>query len=174
MLKLVKPMSDVTPIERFRDRLALPAKSNLLRLAEQNYVRLRADRQAVTDRIAAMAIKAREPHATVDQRQMATLQAELDAFSKPLAAARSEQDRRRREHSQRVREQQGGTIAEFVAAINQRLDELEELVGVGSSANVEALADGIELHGAIGRTPAMHDAIYHLRRILRGPGGGVS
>ncbi|MEI9417567.1 hypothetical protein [Mesorhizobium sp. Cs1321R2N1] len=174
MLKLVKPESGSSPVERFRERLALPSKSNLLRLAEQNYVRLRADRQAVMDRIAALAVEARKPHSVVDHRQLAALQAERDAFSKPLAAASAERDRRRREHSDKVRQAQGDAVAEYVAAINDRLDELEELIGVGSSVNVEALADGIELHTVVGRTPAMLDGIYHLRRILRGPTGGAS
>ncbi|TGQ79334.1 hypothetical protein EN850_20820 [Mesorhizobium sp. M8A.F.Ca.ET.207.01.1.1] len=171
---MVKPVSEVTPIERLRGRLVLPAKTNLLQLAERNFNRLRADQIAVKERIGAMMIEARKPYAVVDKELLASLQAEADSLSEPLAAARAERDRRRREQSERVRQTQGGAVADYVAAINDRLDELEEIVDIGAFINVEALADGIELHAVLGRMTAMLDGIHHLRRVLRGPGGGNS
>lgn len=162
------PTAEPTDAERFRDRMVLPEPTNLLKLAEQSYAKLRADQRSAKERIGPAYSELAEHSTPAIKELIAELEENVRALDAPLQVARRERDDRREQFSQKAREALGPAIAEYADTINRRLNELEDLLRCGLDLHTSAVISGVSLQRMVENSQSLAAGIHAMRRAMRG------
>jgi len=163
-----QPPQELTDADRFRDLMVLPEPTNLLKLAERTYAKLRADHRTATATLAAAIAEHKRNANVVPVEDINELKAALVALEEPLREARRERDRRREEFGRKATEALAPTIAEYCATISQRLNDVEHLIHVGLDLHTSATVTGIAAHRVVEGSEALAACVHQMRRIMRG------
>ncbi|MFD1986819.1 hypothetical protein ACFSOZ_30770 [Mesorhizobium newzealandense] len=170
MLARVFPMTSETPeakADSIREALKLPAKSNVLKLAESEVDRVRTRRAELREQIHAAANAGGASNKAI----FSSLTAELEAFERGAARkAFEERTRRREEFSKRAMTETAAAVAEYREEMNRLLDEMEAL----NSAAVELLAasnaNGLESLSTVRASLPLAQVLRTVRQLLNNNG----
>ncbi len=154
---LAKTTDAERKLANFRAVLHLPEPSEEYRQAERNYQAAIDAREMVTsEKNAILADIAQAGFTSPFQRTPSRTPADVAAIDielKPLVAAEAEakatRDRLRGEYAATAKASLAGATADFHVAVSLKLDELRELLDIGSALHAEALQASIELEQPI-------------------------
>ena len=162
------PTPELSDAERLRERMVLPPTLNLLRLAETSFSKLRGDQRAAKAKLEPLYAELRKNSTPALKAQIAETEAEAAALDEPMRQAFVERDRRREQAGEKARADLGPAVQDFVDTVSRKLDDLEEVLRIGTDLHTQATLANIELHSVVGRSVSMLQQVYALRRLLRG------
>ncbi|MER9723126.1 MULTISPECIES: hypothetical protein [unclassified Mesorhizobium] len=158
--------TETTAADRLRESLQLPAKPNILKLAEAGVDRIRTQRADRLNEIQAFA-----SGTSTNKAHAAQLRVELEAFDQGDGKkAFEERSRRREAFGKAAMAELGPAVAEYRQEINQMIDEMEALNALVLELLAASNANGIEAITGIRASLPLSHVIRRLRQIINNNG----
>ncbi|MER9005914.1 hypothetical protein NKI15_19985 [Mesorhizobium sp. M0862] len=157
--------TEPTTADRLRETLRIPTKTNVLKLAESNVAKLRADRAALKATLSPVLTRFRKDGLPSDKAEIAALTGQIDAIEIAYGQALDERTKRREAFGVTVLAEVAAPAAEYQAEVARLLRELDDLATIAVEYAMAASVNGLPVRRVIDGAPAFLQGVRRLRQI---------